>query len=253
LKALLLLFLASCGSPGYDSTHTIANSIEIAGSLDLVNVALSSNDCTTARAAIFPLYSSVNSENDIRLAMAATYGCSAGINVFGVISDLTKAQDLGGSGLWKFLVTEFPSTASPDDKKPDTTGLGTDALMAALKPGVIVVSTSQVNWTSDNPGSIDLNDRVEDANSYLTFMAMAQMGALLSRDGAPDATTHVKTVNLPWTTPATVVGDGCSFVSGLLNLLMASTPLLIRFLQMQKIRSTQSPVFCLPVQMLPVP
>ncbi|MEO5969584.1 MAG: hypothetical protein ABIQ95_06625 [Bdellovibrionia bacterium] len=214
---LVLLVLSACGSPGYDSTNTIANSMLIFGTVEQVNVSLSSQACNAALAQILPLYDSVNTNNQIRLATAASYGCAAKVNIFQVLSDMTKASNLGGSGLWKFLAGEFPSVASPDDKMPTAAGLGTDAAMAAVGDGTLIVPTVKINATSHNPGSLILGDRITDANSYITFLSMSLMGSLLYRDGRPNATTLVKTVPLPWQTAPTAVGNGCAFAAALLN------------------------------------
>jgi hypothetical protein len=216
---MVLLVLTACGAPGYDSTNTVANSILIFGTVEQVNVALSSQACGAALAQILPLYDSVNTNNQIRLATAASYGCSAKVNVFKILSDLSKASNLGGSGLWKFFVKEFPSVAIPDDKIPTAAELGTDAAMAAVNPGTFFVPAAEVNATSKNPGSLIVTDRIRDANAYIAFLSMSLMGSLLSRDGLPDTTTYVKTVSLPWTTSATTVGNGCAFASALLNFL----------------------------------
>jgi hypothetical protein len=181
-------------------------------------MALNSLNCTGAYGAIYPLYNSTNSNNNVRLAMAATYGCYATVDLLQIISDLeASGGDLGGSAFWQFLVTEFPSVASPtDDKIPQSAEYGTDAAQAIIVPGVIVNSTDLIHTTSNNPGSLLYTDRENDANTYLTFISIALMGSLLNRYGAPTSNHH-KSVNLPWTTAAATPGDGCAFASGLLN------------------------------------
>ncbi|MFZ9596353.1 MAG: hypothetical protein ACO3A2_09780 [Bdellovibrionia bacterium] len=208
--------ILGCSSPSYDTSTTVANSLKISNSIAIVNQSLSSGNCAAALAEISPLYTSVSTNNDIRFATANTYACSAGVNIMQIFSDLISFGDLSGSMFWKFLVQEFPSVASPDDKKPLSAELGMDALFAMTRSGIIIGTSDQVNASGRNPGSILVTDRTNQANSYLTFLSMALMGSLLDRYGAPDA-SHVKTSNLPWTTPAATVGDGCSFVSGLLN------------------------------------
>jgi hypothetical protein len=217
LLVLVPLILSACGSPGYDSTNTIANSILIFGTVEQVNVSLSTQSCNAALAQILPLYDSINTNNDIRLATAASYGCTAKVNIFKILSDMTKSSDLGGSGLWKFLSSEFPSVASPDDKIPTAAGLGIDAAMAAVPPGTLIVPANAINATGKNPGSMLMGDRITNANSYITFLSMSLMGSLLYRDGKPLASTQIKTVPLPWQTAATAVGNGCAFASALLN------------------------------------
>lgn len=213
----LVPILGSCGSPGYDSTQTIANSILISGTVEQVNVSLSKQACYAALTDIEPLFNSVNTNNQIRMAMAASYGCSAKVNIFQIISDLARGTNLGGSGLWKFFATEFSSVASPDDKVPTAAGLGIDAAMAAVYSGAILVPGLEINSTTHNPGSLLYTDRIGDANSYITFLSMALIGSLLSRGGLPDPVTHVKTVPLPWQSANLTEGDGCALASGLLN------------------------------------
>jgi hypothetical protein len=189
----------------------------IFGAVEQVNVSLSTQACSSALSQIKPLYDSINTNNQIRLATAASYGCFAKVNIFQIFSDLASASGLGGSGLWAMFARLFPSVASPDDKIPTSAGLGIDAAMSAVYPGTLFVPALKINSTTNNPGSLIFTDRIRDSNSYLTFLSMSLMGSLLSRDGKPDTTNYVKTVPLPWQTAATSVGNGCAFASGLLN------------------------------------
>lgn len=213
----LLLGLTACTLAGYDSGVVVPNALQKQSAIDSVNLALSTGNCSSALVSIASIYGSISSDNAVRLATASAYGCSAGVNIFGILSDLLSfPEDLGGPGFWDFLVAAFPSTANPDDRKPVAGENGMDALFAALKPGTILLSQYSVNNPGNNPGSLFVVDRIDDANSYLMFFGMAVMGALMNRDGAPTANYH-KSVNVPWTTPATAVGNGCRFSAALLN------------------------------------
>jgi hypothetical protein len=186
--------------------------------LDAVEAALSVGDCVTALDAILPFYDSESSDNSVRLATASSYGCAATVNLLEILDGLaTFSGNLGGSGFWEFLAKQFPSTTTPvDDKIPQAAMNATDALMATLEPGTILVPSATINSTSNNPGSLIVSDRVIDSNSYLTFVSMALMGSLESRYGVPDASFH-QTVDLPWTTATDVTVDGCAFAAALLN------------------------------------
>ncbi len=198
----------ACSGPAATSSEVI---------VDRVNLALSQFDCSSAYLSVYPVYESSQSDNDIRLAMASTYGCYAGVNILGIVRSLTEYGGvLSGGGLWAFLVQTFPSVAVPDDKKPQSAEYGLDAVMAAISPGVFPTEASLYRKDTYNPGSLSYHDRISTANAFQTFLGMALIGSLLSRYGLPDANYH-QTVLLPWTTAAATAGDGCALASGILH------------------------------------
>jgi hypothetical protein len=210
--------MGACTGAGYSTSEgTVANTLEKQAAIAAVNLALSTSDCTTALTRILPLYNSTNTDNDIRNATAAAYGCQANINFFKLLGDFTSfGGDFSGSGFWEFMTYEFPSTSSPDDRRPIAAEYGIDALFSILNPGTILIPSLTVNSSTDNPGSMLVDDRSSDSNAYLTFMSMALMGSLQSRYGLPGS-DHKQTVALPWSVSTNTKGDGCAFVSGLLN------------------------------------
>jgi hypothetical protein len=155
----------------------------------------------------------------VRLATAATYACFSGIRLLEVIDHLISFDgDLGGSGFWEFLVQEFPSTATPfDDRKPQAAMNGLDAAMSMLKQGIVLVPSYTISSDSNNIGSIASIDRIDDANSYMTFLSMALIGSLQNRYGLPTSNRH-KSIDLPWTAATETQGEGCNFASALLHL-----------------------------------
>lgn len=206
------LFLTGCGVPSGTDNSSGRQAI-----VDQVNHSLSTLDCSTALQTVLPAYNSANSDNSIRLSTAASYGCYAKINVLNNLYDLESfSGNLAGSGFFEFLVQEFPSTASPDDKVPTSAEDGMDAVMAAIQPGTVLVSSDLVSTDSNNVISLLYSDRTDDANSYLTFLGMSLVGSLLDRYGAPTSNYH-KSQTLPWTTPTAVTSDGCAVAAGLLN------------------------------------
>jgi hypothetical protein len=191
--------------------------VQKVGAIDAVNIALTTQDCGSALQQILPFYNSAASDNSVRMAMAATYGCYSGIRLLTVIDDLLNfSGEIGGSGFWEFLADEFPSITTPDDRKPQAAAAGIDATLATLKPGAFLVSSTTVNITTPNPGSLLAIDRIDDANAYLTFLAMALLGTMENRFSLPTSDNH-QSQDLPWTTYDKTKGDGCNFASGLLN------------------------------------
>ncbi len=235
LFSIFLFLNVGCGVPGYDKLNPTAATTEgIAAVVEQVNIVLSSGDCASALAQIDPIYQSINSGNDVRLAEAGTYGCFATINLLNILTDLQNfSGNLAGSGFWEFLVQEFPSTAS--DRIPQSAMDGTDALLAAIKPGTVLLPQYIDKTDTNNVKSFLPSDRVDDANSYLTFVSMALMGSLQSRYGLPTSNHH-KSQTLPWTSSTAVTTDGCAFASAVLNfndglkfIIDASPPAIAKF------------------------
>lgn len=186
--------------------------------LEAVNAYLTVQNCDAALTQVLPVYGSPNTDNPFRMATSKSYGCVANISFFKVLGDLVSfSGNLGGSGLWEFMAQEFPSTLTPiEDKVLIAAERSLDAAMSAVKPGLILVPSMTVSPNTFNPISLSVDDRITDANSFLTIVGMALMGSLLNRYGEPLPNFH-KTQALPWTTATTVTADGCAFASGLLN------------------------------------
>ncbi len=182
-------------------------------------MSLSSMDCAGALAEVQPVYNSVLTNNSIRMQTAAAYACYANLNMFTLIQDLVAYESkIKSGGLFQFFAKEFPSVATPiDDKIPQAAFSAMDSVMSALNPGILMLPSYTINSGSYNPGSILYSDRISDANSLMTFIAMAAIGALENRYGAPDS-NYNRTSALPWTTGAAVTSDGCAFSAALLNL-----------------------------------
>ena len=179
--------------------------------------ALSRRDCAEAYETIAPIYNSTASNNAVRLAMATTYACMAGVNLFELLSDLAVfGVSLEGSGLWQFLTQEFPSTRIPNDAKPTAALHSIQALWGMLNPGTVVQPTALVQSDSFNPGSLNSMDRLKDANLLLVFSSMALLGTLGNQYGSPNH-YHQRTVDLPWGTPSSIPGDACAFGAALMN------------------------------------
>jgi hypothetical protein len=220
---LVVAALQSCGAPTPDDSSADGQQ-QI---LDAVDVALSTQQCSTAISLILPLYNSTYSDDVIRLKTASAYGCSAGIDFFGlagqIVTDSAQMAFSGtGTGFWSLLAELFPSTTG-QDYKMEGAFYATDALLSVLNPGVLVLPENQVNAGSYNVGSVLTEDRTEDSNLYLLFVAMAGIGTVESRYGYPSPTNFTKTQVLPWTTAAAMNADGCGLAASVLNFFDAVT------------------------------
>lgn len=184
--------------------------------IDSINLALSEQDCSKAIASAEGIYNSAYSDNDVRMVTASAYGCRAKVNFFQILSDIAaNAPQMAGPGFWSTLVKFFPSVKGQDHIL-EASLLATDALMATLNSGALVLPSFKINGSGFNPGSMFYTDRTADSNIYLLFIAMATIGASESRFGSPDA-EYKKTKYLQWTTAAKVDSDGCTFASGIVN------------------------------------
>ena len=95
----------ACGAPAMDASTDIGKQ----AILDQVNQDLSIQDCSDALALIKPVYNSANTDNDVRMAMAESYACAAGFNLFDTVNNLTNGAGLSGGAFFNFLATAFPS------------------------------------------------------------------------------------------------------------------------------------------------
>ena len=219
ILAILIFSLGMAGCAPSGDSATQLNRQQI---LDAVDSALTVQDCATAIDTIKPLYNSAATDNDVRMKMASAYACDAHINFFKLMGDLASNANAmaTGSGLWTSMAKLFPSTAG-SDYVVEGGLLGMDAVFSALNTGAVVLPNDQVNAGTFNVGSIFTEDRISDANIYLTFLAMASMGGLENRYGSPDPSTFIKTTPFPWSSPLqmTATSDGCAIASSMFNII----------------------------------
>jgi hypothetical protein len=165
---------------------------------------------------LLPVYSSVNSDNEIRVLTASAYACWANINYFKLVGDIvTNSSAIAGSGFWRFASQLFPSSIGSDHVAEGSL-LGQDALLATLRPGVPILPSGAISLGTFNVGSVYSYDRTDESNLYLVFVALAGIGSFQNRYGNPDSSFHPQ-ADLPWTTPANVTTDGCGYASSILN------------------------------------
>jgi hypothetical protein len=202
LLAALAIQAAGCGSNSYDaSTDRGKRAL-----LDEVRIKLSQGDCSAAIELLKPTYNSENTDNNVRMMMAATYGCASGLNYFTLLGDIvSKIDSLASGGIWGFVATEFKST--PDDTIPEAGVNAQDALQAVISPSAVVLADDLFNSDTFNPQAYAVKNRIDDATAYLFFTSMAVMGGYESRYGSP----------LPWTDQTLVTNDGCRYASGVVN------------------------------------
>ncbi len=220
----LALVVTACGKSTPSGDQAI---------LDQVNLLLDTGQCAAALEILQPVYNSSTTDNDIRMAMASVYGCFSGVNVFGLVTDISNANiTASASAFWEFLAKEYPSqdpSVNPADKKVESAGFGMDATMASLNAGQVLLPADLFNTTTYNPGSLLTSDRTSDANFYLFFLAMSSIGASENRAGAnASGTPKTAATPLPWVTSSTagMSTEGCEFASAMVNLAdaMATLP-----------------------------
>ena len=211
--ALWVALLAqSCSAPSLDGSTAAGKQ----GVFDRVYQAINYGDCATAVTAIEPLLNSSSTDNTVRMKAASAYACNARVNFFPLINNLVaNSATLIGPGFWSKMAEFFPSTAGSDYVMEGAI-LGLDVLKAVLVPGALVLPANQTNAGTYNPGSVFISDRTSDSNMYMIFVAMSAIGGIQSRYGSPNPVTFVKTVDLPWTTAATVDDDGCAYASSII-------------------------------------
>jgi hypothetical protein len=171
------------------------------------------------------LYNSSYSDNEVRMLYASAHACNVGIQLFQLLDDITTANLGTQDAIIRTMVRLFPSTTA--DSRLQSSWFAQDALISSIISGAVVAPASTITVDANNPGSTNLSDRTLDANTYLVFIGMAEVGTGLNRYGysagqSPSALSYAQGQLLPWTTQAAVQADGtgtaCAVVSGLFNM-----------------------------------
>lgn len=220
LSCLLALTLfSSCGSPEFSCDSDEGRRAIVAE----VDQYLSSQDCTRALALIETYYPLPGcAADDIRQARAAANACAANINFFQLASDL-GSNDIVGNAIWVTLTQLFPSSLT--DQRLTGGQNAMDALFAIRRPGTLTPPQYLINSTSANPGTLVAAHRTEDSNTYSMLVAMALIGSLQNRYGAPLANYHRgqkmgTSASFPngWETVGAVDVNACTYASAILTL-----------------------------------
>jgi len=212
-----LTALVACDRPTFDAATPEGKRAII----ELTNKHLSAGNCAAAITEIEGLYKSASTDNEVRMIAASAYACKANINFFKLVGQLVEnSAFMGGNGFWALLAKLFPSTLDPNDRVVEGALLATDALLANIKAGAVILPGNYINEGTYNPGAKVASDRLDNANIYMLFVNMATLGSLENRYGVPDPTTHLPTQALPWTTAdhPNMPTQGCAFASSLILL-----------------------------------
>lgn len=236
LTFLFLVYFTACGTPKYTDSSMESR----AAILDAVNIYLNSGQCEKAIELIDPLYNSAQTDNEVRYARAASYGCAAGVSNFfstttAVLANRLDAAVGEGSYLWRTASKIFyptglwnthPSFSTNIDRRIVGAANAMDALMSVVKKGVVVSTTNKINASSANPGSLSYADREDDANLTMLFVSLAGVGAVQNRySDTQTAASYKKSRNIGWTMAkpngfeiaADIGVDGCIYAASVLN------------------------------------
>lgn len=189
--------------------------------IDEVNNALTAQDCTRAIERIEPLYASDQTDNEVRLLRSSAYACAGGFNFLQTVENLTTSNVIGNE-FWRTLTRLFP--AARTDTRMESNFIALESVLTPLLLGAQTPIEYQVFPGSRNPGSVNVLDRIPEANAYLPFLSMAVVGNVQNRYGKLDsqtfAATYAKLQDLPWTTSGLTNAEptGCSYASAVVNM-----------------------------------
>jgi hypothetical protein len=156
LSILSLFFLVSCGNR-FDLSKERGRQ----ASIDDANFHLSHGDCAAAMAVIEPLYVSAYVDDEVRILKASAYGCFAGFNL------LTMASNLAGaSNYFKAMAKSLSNVAG-------------DSTRSYLYQAIDVLTSAGT--------AMNANQRSASVNTYMVFIQMATVSALLRNYGSPAA------------------------------------------------------------------
>jgi len=211
--SFLLFTAAACTAPAYDPSTAVGKK----AILEQVHYLLTTSQCDAAIDVIGPLYNSIYTDNEVRMAFASAHACKAELNYFQMVNSIaTNPAAYTGAALWQTLTQIFQS--APGDDRMESTWLATDALQAAIGSGAVVPTLYQINPDTDNVGSLQPGDRTDDSNSYLLFVSMAGIGATQNRYGNPGP-SGLKGTDLPWSTHDLMDEVGCAYAGNIVNML----------------------------------
>ena len=230
LGGFLGLTLLGCGIPHLDGSTQEGK----AAVLDAVHHALTEGNCNKAIALIEPVYNSLYSDNEIRMARSSAFACAAGVNnFFQMIGSLATSRfdSAAGEGSYLFrtaaqLFNGAGLTSTDYDLRLGTAQQSMEALTTVVREGAYVLPANAYLTTSFNPGSYQASDRSDDANTYMILVSLSAMGAVENRYGNPYVSDWKKGQNVGepavvggWITAAQMPGAGCTYAASLLNFL----------------------------------
>jgi hypothetical protein len=160
--------------------------------LEEANILLSKGYCQLALDTILPLYESVFNTDEITVVTASAYACFAGFNFLTLASDLATVTN-------KFQAVAKTMSAASD----------TDGKISNMYRAVDILTAGNT--------LINASGRSSRVNSYMVFLQLGLMGAILSGYGAPSTTTGTQTALLVYSNPR--VGgemanvDACALVA----------------------------------------
>ncbi len=130
--------------------------------IDDANLYISNGQCQSAIDAISPLYNSGHRDEEVILVMASAYACKGGFKLLTVASNL-----VGVSNYFSAVAKSMPNS------------LG-DGKITALYSAVDVL-------TGGSTAGLNASSRSKNVNTYMVFLQLGVMGAILNGYGTPDS------------------------------------------------------------------
>jgi hypothetical protein len=170
LFCISLVFIASCGNR-YDLDKEYGRRARI----DDANMFISAGECASAIQAIAPVFNSPNNDEEVTIVMASAYACAGGFRM------LNLAANLGS------IASPFGAVAA---SMPNNLN---DNRLASMYLAVDILSGGNTNLNSWN--------RSKNINSYMVFLQLGLMGAILNGYGSPMSTAGTQVSNLVYSNP----------------------------------------------------
>lgn len=156
LPILSLVLMVSCGNR-FDISKERGRQARI----DDANYHLSHGDCTAANASIDPLYTSSYVTDEVRIIKASVYSCYAGFNLLTMASNLS-----GATNYYKAMVKSMTNVAGDNARS-----------YMYQANDVLTFAGTKMN----------ANQRSSDINTYMVFVQLATVAAILRNYGSPTA------------------------------------------------------------------
>lgn len=189
---------------------------------DQVRRELTRGNCDYAIDLIDKVYSTAETDNDIRILRASAYGCKSGMFFSTGITTL-MTLDFTSNQFWADITQAYYSVQGTDTKM-EAAMTAHDTLLTVIPVGTVLQAPFAMNLASYNPGTVIAGNRTDDSNLLMMLMGFAVMGSTQARYGDPD-NNYIKQTDMPWISHDTMEDDGCTYAAAMANIVDASNVL----------------------------
>jgi hypothetical protein len=138
--------------------------------IDEANFHLSRGECDAAIAAINPLYASVHVDTEVRVITASAHACRGGFNMLTMLGNMT-----GAANYFQAIAKSAGNNAGD---------------------GRISDFYNAIDILTESGAKMNANQRDSQTNTYMVFLQLGLVGAIMKNYGAPNISTGAQGVDM---------------------------------------------------------